>query len=104
MSKKWLDLVKLLAPIIIPIVAPSAAPAVPFIVHGIEKAETLTGTGAEKLAIAREITNAGLHAANAIHPGAIDAAGVNAALDHGISTTVAIANLVHRTTPESPPQ
>ena len=92
----WLQLVKVLAPIIIPLVAPKAVPVVPYIAHGIAKAEELTGTGPDKLRIAREIIDAGIRATNQLMPGAIDHEAATATLDHGISTVIAVANLLHR--------
>ena len=97
MHVDWKQLIKTLAPIIIPIVAPKAAVAVPFIVHGIEVAESIGGTGQEKLAKAIELTNVGIQATNQIagHE-VINTDATNAAIAAGISAVVNAANVVHR--------
>lgn len=97
MHVNWVSLVKTIATTVLPLAFPKLAPATPFIVHGIEVAEHMGGTGQEKLAKAIEITNSGVQATNSIagHE-VISQDAINQVIAAGISAVVNAANVMHK--------
>jgi len=104
MNLKWLRLVEQFAPLIL--AATPLAPIVPFVIVGISTAEKIKGaTGAEKLALATQIVNAGVAATNAqAGTEKINPTLVNQAVTYGINAVVSSVNLVHsfQTDPAAP--
>lgn len=93
----WKALINLIASTVIPIAFPPLAPAVPFIVHGIQVAEDMGGTGQEKLAKAVDIANAGAQATNQIAgKQVINVDEMNTVIKDGVSTVVDTVNLINK--------
>lgn len=94
--KKWLDLMKMILPVVLA-QNPKTAVVAPFVIEGIEAAEQLPGAkGAAKAAHAKEIALAAIHAANAeAGRTVVDPDAVSEAIDSGIETGVAVVNVVH---------
>ena len=95
---KWLDLAKLLAPIILTTVKPSLAPIASNIATGITEAEQIPGaSGQDKLA---HVQNIASNAATAINSAAgktlVDTSSLQQTVQEGIDTTVAAINLIHK--------
>lgn len=96
MNFDWLKKIASIAPLVLPLIPGIPAVLTPFIIKGIQTAETFEGaTGPEKLAKAVDEVNNGIAAINAVQPDTVNAAAVNDAVVHGISTVVAIANVAH---------
>jgi hypothetical protein len=94
---KWLDLVKILAPIILGTINPHLGALAPVITAGITEAEGISGaTGAQKL---DHVVNLATAAANGINVAAgkplIDVASVTATAGAAISAVVDATNIVH---------
>lgn len=105
MKLDWKALVNVVATTVLPIAFPALAPATPFIVHGIQVAENMGGSGPEKLAKAIDIANAGAAAANQIHGSqVINIDVMNQTLSAGISVVVGASNLVHKNIPQPFPK
>jgi hypothetical protein len=96
---KWLQLVQMLAPTILTTIKPSLAPIASNITSGIQIAEDLknAGTITDKLAHVQGIA---LQAAGVVNTAAgknvIDTSSLNAAVQEGVDTTVAVVNLIHK--------
>ena len=107
---KWLEIIRMIAPIITTIAVPGPGGAIlgGLIAHGIETAETIKGaTGGQKLAKAIELVNTGVAGVNAVHPNLLDPTLVNNTAISVIDTIVQTANLVKGTPAGSnsnPPQ
>ena len=104
MAFDWKSLVNIIASTVIPIAFPPLAPAIPFIVHGIQTAESMPGaTGQEKLQKSIEIANAGAVAANQIHgTDIINVDAMNQVIAAGVSAVVNATNVVHKETNQPP--
>ena len=91
----WLKLVEQIAPIALAVTP--LAPIAPFIALGIKTAEQIPGaSGADKLALATTIAQAGVAATNAqAGHQEIDPVLVSQAIAQGIGTVVAVVNTVH---------
>jgi hypothetical protein len=101
----WKALINVIASVVLPIAFPPLAAATPFIIHGIDVAENLGGTGPEKLQKAVEIANAGAAAANQIHGSElINVDAMNQTVAAGISAVVNAANMVHKNIPQPFPK
>lgn len=93
----WLDLIKALAPIIIAAKVPHGSVIAPLVVNGISEAEAIKGSsGSEKLNHAVNLVNVGIDSYNAISPKPLDKDAINKTIGDGISTTVDVANLIHK--------
>lgn len=100
--KKWLSLVKLLAPIILTTVKPELGPIAGEITEAINEAEQIKGAnGPEKLQHVKNIAN---NAANAINTAknkeVVDKATLNKAIEDGVNTVVAVTNLIQKKSDE----
>lgn len=90
----WLQGIEKIAPIIFPLIPGFPTQLTPYVVKGIQTAESFQGkTGAEKLAIAVDSVNTGVAAINAVKPGSVNAEAINAAVVNGINTVIAIQNV-----------
>jgi len=97
---KWLDLVKLLAPVVLVNVkgGEKIAPLVPLVINGITEAEQIKGaTGPEKKAHVLNIVDAAIQTINATSKVHIDLAGAKAATSGGIDAVVSAVNAVAKT-------
>lgn len=93
---KWLSDVGKLASFILPFIPGLPANLVPFIVNGIQIAETIpNASGPDKLAAAMKEVQNGVAAINTVKPGSVDPNLVNSAVTNGINTVVAVTNLVN---------
>lgn len=104
MSKsQWLAIIKLIVPQVVGIAVPGAGPMLgSLIVHGIEVAEQSGKPGATKLTIAKEEIATVATGINAVKPGTVDVAQLNAVVDSVISTSVGAANLVKNVPTHTP--
>lgn len=97
---KWLDLLKLLAPIIIAAVpaAKVLAPFTPLLITGITEAEQLiNGTAETKKAHVMNLVDIGTKTANQVAGKVlVDPVETQKAADEAIDTIVAVTNLVHQ--------
>lgn len=100
----WKKLIELIVPVVMAS-DPKTARLVPYVVTGIQEAESLhVASSAEKLAHAVNLTKIGVDATNAAAGKAvIDAATANTAIASGISTAVAVANLIHQKADKADP-
>ena len=74
---------------------PKTAPLVPFVVRGIQEAEDLKNAkGKDKLTHAVTIAKEGVAAVNAVKPGTINEAAVDAVIASSISAVVDSANVI----------
>lgn len=89
----WLKAVENLAPLVL--AATPLAPIAPFVALGIQTAERIPGAkGADKLALATQIVNAGVQATNAqAGKEVVNVENVNTLVTSGINAVVAAANL-----------
>lgn len=96
MNSKWLDILKMVGPIVVAVTVPGGQLLAPIIVGAIESAEKLPGaSGAEKKAHALELVKAGAAAANAVTGKVkIDPEQAVAVARSGIDTVVGAVNLV----------
>lgn len=94
----WLDLVKLIAPIVVAATVPHGAVLGPLIATGISDAEQLAGAkGAEKKAHVLELVTDGVIAINTAKGiDVFDPAAVGVAADRAIDDTIEIVNLISR--------
>jgi hypothetical protein len=94
----WLDLVKLIAPIVVAATVPHGAVLGPLIATGISDAEQLAGAkGPEKKAHVLELVTDGVIAINTAKGIEVfDPAAVGAAASGAIDATVTIVNLISR--------
>lgn len=102
---KWLDLVKLLAPIVLANVkgGDKIATVIPVVVQGIQEAEQIKGAkGPEKKDHVLNVTDAAVTALNATGKVKLDPQEVRATVSDGIDTVVQTVNLVHGARPEAP--
>lgn len=95
----WLDLVKLLAPIVVAATVPHGAVLGPLIATGISDAEQLMGaSGAEKKAIVLGLVTDGVIAINAAKgTEVLDPSAVHVAASEAIDLTVRMVNLIRQT-------
>jgi hypothetical protein len=93
----WLDLVKLIAPIVVAAVVPHGAVLGPLLASGISDAEQLAGaTGVEKKAfVLSMVTDAVIGLNTAKGTEVLDPSAVSVAAGQAIDTTVSIVNLIH---------
>jgi hypothetical protein len=98
----WLSAVEKIAPIALALTP--LAPIAPFVGLGIKLAEQIQGAdSATKLAVATQIVNVGIQATNTQAGKVIvDPTVVNQALQSGIGTVVAVANLIHKNSDPAP--
>ena len=98
---KWLELVKLLAPIIVASTVPGGAVLGPLIAHGISEAEKMKGaTGSEKKAHVLNLVSDGVAGINtAKGQEVLDPSATVDAASKAIDTTVAVVNLVNQQAP-----
>lgn len=90
----WLHNIEKVGEIVLPLVPGVPAPLIPFIIKGIQTAETIPGAdGPTKLAAAVSEVKNGADAINAVKPGTVNTEAVNEAVVHGISTVIAITNV-----------
>ena len=97
--KRWIELVKLVVPVVLSVVNPALAPLATIIIHGITEAEALGAaqTGAAKRAHVLGIVEAGVAGTNLTAGRAvIDPIQAEATAGTVIDATVAVTNLVHR--------
>ena len=96
---KWIDLVKVLAPMIIGLINPKLAPVAVAISDGIAQAEQINGaTGPDKLKYVLATANDAAVAVNTTMGKTIlDPSELNTAVTDAVNTTVAVINLVHPT-------
>lgn len=94
----WLDLVKLIAPIVVAATVPHGAVLGPLIATGISDAQQLQGaSGTERKAIVLGLVTDGVIAINtAKGTEVLDPSAVHVAASQAIDTTVSIVNLIHR--------
>lgn len=89
----WLHKIGSIAPLVLPLIPGFPKELTPFVIKGIQTAETFEGaTGPEKLSKAIDEVNNGVAAINAVKPNTVNAGAVNDAVVHGISTVIAITN------------
>lgn len=105
-KKNWLDLVKVVVPMIL--AETPAAPIAPFIAIGISAAEQIPGaTGPQKLEVAKQLANIGVAAANAqAGKELINPSLVNETADNSIKTIISVMNLADslKDMPVEPPK
>lgn len=90
----WLKNIEFIAPLILPLIPGFPSQLTPFVVKGIQHAETIEGAdGKTKLAAAVNEVNNGIEALNAVKPGLVNPSAVNDAIVAGISTVVAVTNI-----------
>lgn len=98
MSLNWIKQVADVVPLILPFIPGLPSVLIPFIVKGIQIAETIPGaTGPDKLKAAITEVNNGVAAVNAAKPGTVDAQSVSDAVVHGINATISTLNAINRT-------
>lgn len=101
MNFGWLKHIADIAPIVLPLIPGFPPVLTPFVIKGIQTAETFeNASGQEKLVKAVDEVNNGAAALNAVKPGTIDASAVNDAIVHGISTVIAVTNVAHPKAPQ----
>lgn len=94
-KKKWLELLKLIVPVIVATTVPTAGPVLAgLIVHGIEIAEESGKPGSVKLTIAKEEIKTVAAGVNAVKPGTVNVDQLGNVVDQIISASVNTANLV----------
>ena len=94
--KNFGRIVEQLAPLVLSIVPGVPPILVPLIVHGIQTAELVGGSGAQKKASAVELTRTGIAATNAAaNKQVIDPSVINA-VSNAIDTVVGVVNVVHK--------
>lgn len=100
----WLDLAKLLIPMIIAMKFPQLAPVAGTIAAGVSEAEEIPGaSGADKLAHVSNLANAAVASINGIaNKPIIDPTTANTAIVSAINTAVAVTNLVHGAVADAP--
>ena len=105
----WKSLVSIFAPVVAMAIPGGSAFAslVPILIRGINEAEQIKGTGAQKKAHAMEVvlaaatgTNAALVAAGKAP--ALNVADVQATVSHGIDAVIGVVNLVEKASDSAP--
>lgn len=105
--KKWLGLVKVLAPIILTSVRPELAPIAGEISDAIEEAEQIKGArGPEKLQHVKNIANSAADVVNsAKKKEVINKEELNKAVENAVNTVVNAVNIVNKSAEaQKPPQ
>lgn len=104
MSNKWLDLVKLLAPIIIGTVKPELVPISAKITAAIDSAEQIKGaSGADKLKHVQEIADAAADSLNAVKGHVVlDKTKLDETVSEAVNAVVAATNIVVKNAPVTP--
>lgn len=96
----WLKNIEFIAPLILPLIPGFPAVLTPFVVKGIQHAETIEGAdGKTKLAAAVNEVNNGIEALNAVKPGVVNPSAVNSAIVNGINTVIAVTNIKTQSAP-----
>lgn len=94
--KNFARILEQIAPIALSVVPGIPPVLVPVIVHGIQTAEKLGGTGPEKKASAIDLVRTGILATNlAAGKQVVDPSTINA-VSNGIDTVVGVVNVIHK--------
>ena len=102
-KRKWFNVIKVLAPLIIGAVKPELAPITNDIVDGIEGAEELFEKGSDKLKHVKEIANHSADVFNRVKGKEIvDKKELDNAVTKAVETVIAVTNMVDKASKDEP--